>query len=80
MSETLGIVTAYCIWALTFRKFFGNFRGFINTVKILVTTDIRKVWRGDAPEVFSAQFHLMFWIALGGFTGLIVQLVSGIFI
>ncbi len=67
-----GVVVAVTIAALTFRMFFEDLQGFVESVKYYFQSDWISMFRGELEEDRSSTLKLVAWALLSGGCGIII--------
>ena len=69
MLEVIGIIVGIVVLILLFRLFFGDIKGFLDSVCFWITPDIFSLARGRYGADILAEMKLFVWLACGGGAG-----------
>jgi hypothetical protein len=75
MPETIGIISGIAVQVLLFKPFFGNARGFWDSIGFWIGPDIVSLCRGDWGEDPWPKIKFTIWLVSGVWVGFVVYAV-----
>ncbi len=75
MASIIGIIVGGTILILLFKPFFGNFKGFSESVVTALTPDLFSFFSGKLLEDWLAEMKITFWLMISTIPGVIVYFI-----